>query len=569
MSGSFGMALMRRAGVVAVCALLAVVAALGPLPGSGAGVTRSALVGPQPTSPRKVMQALGVSNVPAEIVILVDVSLSMGPGYNDLYPNVRQKVLDYLGVLAQQDPQDLVGLVFFGGKDDTQVIDPGPPSRNTWLPEAPSSQETDFGWAFKQAYLMLQQARTSIKAGAVLLLSDGELSVGSEDTEYGPGFNAPGWKTLRQDVKALPMPVTGYDVPLTSNSTFTGNQYYALSQVFQPVQSLPVGVADLSSSLNMATQEILDSEVASAAAPDMNQGVRVAWSGLQGAGAKPLDLATGHAEVTLMVAATTRKVPLYLSGLSVTSTGLPVTMQGTLPDGYLLAPHQKPITLHVQLTWHPRRDGETMMGSPRTMRGTLVLGAAVSSPFTSPLQSAFGDIGFSVGGIKQGISPQFLVSEPVEYSILLLVLLLLLLLLVVAAVLVGACIAAVSRWLSGTLTVTAEGRDAEPVQLRGWWISRPTDKLVGKPGRMIVTGAPIRSRMRVRRRMRIRMLIDGRPPFDEKLLPGQDLLPAGIHVAHEPAHHARSDAADGAASGNSAPKANAADRSDNAAQGKE
>ena len=37
------------------------------------------------------------------------------------------------------------------------------------------------------------------------------------------------------------MPVTGYDVPLTSKTTYTGNQYQALSQVFHPVQSLPYG----------------------------------------------------------------------------------------------------------------------------------------------------------------------------------------------------------------------------------------------------------------------------------------------------------------------------------------
>ena len=62
----------------------------------------------------------------------------------------------------------------------------------------------------------------------------------------------------------------------------------------------------------MATQGIQDSEVASAAAPDIGQGVRVTWSRLPGADNRPLDLATGQTEVMVTVTATTRRVPLYL-----------------------------------------------------------------------------------------------------------------------------------------------------------------------------------------------------------------------------------------------------------------
>ena len=95
------------------------------------------------------MQALGVTHVPAEIVILVDVSLSMSSGDNNLFSTVRQDVLAYLGVLAQQEPQDLVGVILFGAPSDNQVTNPGPPSRHIWLPQAPYSQETDFGWVFQ------------------------------------------------------------------------------------------------------------------------------------------------------------------------------------------------------------------------------------------------------------------------------------------------------------------------------------------------------------------------------------------------------------------------------------
>ena len=547
----FGMTVKQRAGAVAVSALLAVGAALAPAPGSDADAAQSVGAGPPRASASTVIQALGISNVPAEIVILVDISLSMAPEDNGLYPTVRQQVLAYLGVLAQQDPQDLVGVILFGKRSDNQVTDPGPPSRHIWLPEAPYSQETDFGWAFQQAVQMFKDAPPDIKAGGVLLLSDGEVSVpAGDDPAYGTGFTAPGWKKLRTQVQNLPMTVTGYDVPLTSNTTFTGNQYQALSQVFQPVQSLPYGTTDLSRALNLATQGILDSEVASAAAPDIGPGVRVAWSGLRGVGGRSVDLGTGQAEVTVTVTATTRRIPVYLNRLSVTSTGLPVTMKGALHGDYALAPGQS-AAWNVRLTWHPRASGGTMTGGPRTLRGKLRLDATVSSPFTPTLQSTFGDTAFSIGGIQTSISPQFPATEPTAYSILLA----LGGLLIIVVLLVGGCAAAACAWLSGTLMVAAADGDPRPVRLRGWRVSKPTGKLIEKPGRMIVRGSPIR------RRMKVDMRIDGRPRFSERLLRGKSALPAGIEVVHQP--RARLTHSGGAAPASSGPDGEAGGRSDN------
>ncbi len=514
---------MRQAGAVAMGVLLAAGAALTPASGSEAAAARSA-TGPSQAAASTVMQALGVSNVPAEIVILVDISLSMAPGYNDLYPTVRQKVLAYMGVLAQQDPQDLVAVILFGKRSDNQVTDPGPPSRHIWLPEAPYSDETDFGWAFQQAVQMFKGAPPDIKAGGVLLLSDGELSVpAADDPAYGSGFSAPGWPELRAQVQNLPMTITGYDVPLTSNTAFTGNQHQALEQVFPSVQSLPYGTTDLSRALNLATQGILDEEVSRAAAPDIGPGVRIAWSGPRVAGGKPLDLRTGQAEVTVTATATTRRIPVYLSSLSVVSTGLPVTMRGTLPGGRMLAPGHS-ATWHVRLTWHPKASGQTMMGSPSTVHGRLRLDATVSSPFTPTLRSTFGDTVFSIGGAQSSISAQFPATEPVSYSILLA---LVILLFIAAALAVGGVAACRAR-LSGTMLVAAAGGRRRPVRLRGWRISAPTDELIGKSGRMIVRGSPIRGQMKVR------MLIDRRPKFNIWLARGKHALPAGIEVVHKP-----------------------------------
>jgi hypothetical protein len=110
----------------------------------------------------------------------------------------------------------------------------------------------------------------------------------------------------------------------------------------------------------------------------------------------------------------------------------------------------------------------------------------VSSPYTPTLRSAFGDSSFHVGGIEQGISPPFPVTEPA------LAIWLLVLLFFVGLAIVGTPVAALNR-LSGTLTLVPQGYALEELEdrwkeahLRGWRVSVLLDELIGKPGRLIV-----------------------------------------------------------------------------------
>jgi hypothetical protein len=97
-----------------------------------------------------VTQALDVSKIRAEIVIIVDISYSMDSTYNNLYDTVRNLVPALLGTLAKQEPQDLVAVITMGTRQNTRVIvNPGLPSSHTWVPPiAPNSDWTDFGLAF-------------------------------------------------------------------------------------------------------------------------------------------------------------------------------------------------------------------------------------------------------------------------------------------------------------------------------------------------------------------------------------------------------------------------------------
>jgi hypothetical protein len=515
-------AVTRRAAVVLSCVLFATSAAVGIAPRSAATATRMAVSRSTSASRKAVLRALGVGDIPAEIVILIDISESVAN--NNLYAAIRQDVPTFLRVLANKDPEDLVGVVLFGRPGDDRITDPGPPNPGIWLPPVPYSRETDFGHAFQLAVSMFRAPQAqNIKVGGVLLLSDGEVSMPfDDDPTYGTGFTAPGWKKLRTEVQGLPMTITGYDVPLTSNPAFVGNQYTALSQVFHPVQTLPYGTTDLSQALSMAKQNIVDSKVAVAAAPDSGQGVRVSWGGLRGIHGKPVDLAAGHADVMVTVTATTQHVPLHLSGLSVRSAGLPVTMKGILPGGRTLRPGQ-PATLRVPLTWAPRPSGMTMTGSSRTLRGTLQLAGTVSSTFTPTLRSVFGDTAFSVGGIRGGVSPLFMASEPAQWNISAW-------LLAFLGVVALLCAAIAFRLrMTGALVVKGvEQESGQEVRLRGRpRLSTRTDELIAEAGRMTVRGS-LRHRG-----MWVRMRIGERPEFVEFLAPGKEIFPAGITVKHK------------------------------------
>ena len=527
MSSGYLTAVMRRSAATVACLLLAACAALWTAPRSGATPTRSTDTSPPPASRDAVLQALGVRDVPAEIVLLVDISGSMES--NNLYATVRRDVRAFLQILKKDDPDDLVGVITFGGPHDGTVADPGPPNPDIWLPPQANAQETDCGPAFELAYNMfLEGAEQNIKVGGVLLLSDGEVSMPyHDDPTYGTGFTARAWKTLRAEVQALRMAITGYDVPLTGNPAFTGNQNTALSKVFYPVQQLPYSTTDLNQALGVAKLRILDRKVASVAAQDSGKGVRVSWGGLQGDHGKPLDLSTGHAYVSLTLAAATQRVPLYLSGLSITSTGLPVTMRGTIPGGLTLLPRHHPSTVRIRLTWTPKRNGQTMTGSPRSMRAALKLDATVSSGFTPTLASDF-DTAFSAGGLHGAISPLFTASEPVQWDIREVLLIVL-----GVMVVLGGCVCFMAR-MTGTLVLSTVGPvSGSPasggVRLRGLpWRSCRTQQLIGEPGRITVHGSMLGPEIRCRLR------IPKRDPFDGLLLPGEPQIQGGITVLHKP-----------------------------------
>ncbi len=478
--------------------------------------------GPPPASRSEVLAGLRVGPVRAEIVILVDISLSMSRSQNNLYSNVLAELPVLLSTLASQERQDTVVVIEFASAAATEQIYEGPPSTSATAALPPQAAEvgTNIGFAFQKAIEKLQQAPPGIQAGGVLLLSDGQLYA-PEDPGYG-SYSDPGWSQLRTEAQHLPMKVTGYGLPLTTSQALISNVSAALGKVFGTPLVLAGNPSDLNSELGTFEQQLLNTEVTSAAAPDVGKGVRVSWSGLP---ARPLDMtSSGQMDVKVTLTATTQRVPLYLTGLSVSAPRLP-TMSGTLPaSDQTLAPGQS-VTLPVHLTWRRGSGGLSLTSGRRTVQGQLVLAGHVYSTYTQTIKYSFNDTSFATGSLSGASSAQFPAITLVGWNLSFLPIILALALLLRAAF-------AFYRFrirLSGTFTLSSVDDDANVIPLSRWRLRRSvrTDDVIGIPGRMIVRGNLFD------KGMRIRLHLENRPSGELDLAPGGRTMIAGIDIVHD------------------------------------
>jgi hypothetical protein len=515
----------RRPGMRRVTAAIAVgvVAAFGML-----AIAPSAMAdGPAAAKADTVAAALGVKPVRAEIAVLVDHSVSMSAGKNnDLYPGITSELPIILDTLARQQPQDTVVLIKFAAS--AQLVYDGAAKAGLagMLPATATAGGTNIGLADQLAIQTIEQNITErgIQAAGVLLLSDGELEA-TADTQYG-SYDDPGWTELRNAVAGLRIKVTGYGLQLPTGKRYVNDISTALGTVFGNPVNIAKNTSDAIDDLETPGLSLMDSEIARAAAPDIGKGVRVSWSGLPGTGGGgPLNLTSaGHADVEVTLTATTQRVPLYLSGLTVESSGLSGAITGTLPAQDEVLPPGQPVPLRVHLTWQRKIDGFSITGSPEQKRGQLVLAGRVSSTFTQPLRYTFNDTSFSTGGLIGASSASFSATVPVFGLWLILVILAGLLLAFAMAVFIR------SRMLQGTFTVTSFDQVVEVIPLSRWRFRRfvRTDDMIGIPGRMTV-----RRNLRGKR-MKVGMQLENRPDSELELEPGGRTMISGIDILHDP-----------------------------------
>jgi hypothetical protein len=349
---------------------------------------------------------------------------------------------------------------------------------------------------------------TAPQVGDVLLLSDGQVSdTIQDDPTYGgqaPAvFTEQSWQDLGAAAGKLPFQVTGFEIPLTSDVTLQASQEAALKHVFRHVTQLQYTsdlVKDPAQTIQQiqtaTTQDVQNTKIESAAAPDSGAGVQVTWSGLPGSPGKPADLGKpGHADVKVTLQARTRRVPLCLSGIAVTSSGLPVRMRVTGLPASVEIPAGGSLTRVVTLSWPAGSSGITWWG-PRPVPAHLAMTATLSSPFESVISPV--DTGFSYGHLLGGAT-RFTADVPPVITVVDLIGLTILVLLIGFAFWLV--------WMGGELVLatgeepapaTGTGSGHPPISLRGLRRSHQIDGLLGKPARLTASGSLRRRAIKVR-----------------------------------------------------------------------
>jgi hypothetical protein len=450
----------------------------------------------------------------------------MSIGQNGLYPGVLAELPIFLSTLSKQAPHDTVAIIEFS--ETAREIYNGPPNVHAvnGLPRDATGTGSDIGAAFQQAISTLTSAAADgIQVGGVLLLSDG-LVWAPSDPAFG-SYGAPGWNLLHAEINSLPIKVTGYGLQLSTNKTLTNDLSAALGAVFGTHVMIAGSGTDLASGFLVLKQELLDSEIAATAAQDSGKGVQVSWSGLPGTdGRAPLNLTSaGQMNVKVTLTATTRRVPLYLTGLSAGSSGLPGAVSGTLPaSDQMLAPGQS-VTLLVHLTWRPGASGLSQTGGPRTVQGRLVLAGRVYSTYTQAIRHSFGDTSFSTGGLTGASSAQFAAIIPAFSNFLFIFIILVLILLLLSVI----SFYLLRIRLSGTFALTSVEDLSGVIPLSRWRWQRSvgTGEVIGIPGRMTVRGRLFG------KGMIIRLQLENRPAYEIELAPGGRTMIAGILIVHD------------------------------------
>jgi Mg-chelatase subunit ChlD len=519
----------RRTRAAAVSAVAAAAALSSATLASADTMAASAGVPPS-ASPPTVAAVLGANRIPEAIVVLVDVSSSMSGRHGGLYPQVRKELPRFLAAFAKQEPKNEAAVITFGPRSETHITQQlSRPTSKIYLPPDATAEGTDIGYAFKLALQVLDPASSGFRVGGVLLLSDGRQR--TRDSAYHT-FQSPGWQDLHRRLSSLrPMQVAGYDLPLTINRVDRQDQAAALQAVFgSNWQPLSPNLADLGSELSLARTDILQQKVRTAAQLDSGRGVRVSWDGVPGAaGARPLDLTSGQAQAQVTLTATTRRIPLYVTGLTATVSGLPWHVTARLPAASGLIAPGRPVTLPVQLTWPkvPRPADDTH--SP-TWSGQITLSGQVRSTFSDALTNWYHDRSFSLGTLTGAAASSISETIPPPPDYLRLILFCLIALLVLVAVI------GISSRLDGTLTLTTVDQVTRrlPLPRARPWLSASTEGLIGIPGKLTVLRLPFGRRMRVRLSLQRRLRAAGPLKAAGPLSEGGRTMLAGVDIVHDP-----------------------------------
>ncbi|MEU9573193.1 vWA domain-containing protein [Streptomyces massasporeus] len=508
----------RRAAAGLAALVLTAVSALvsGTDPAAARASADPARAGSAP-SRSEIYSELGLDKVPADYVVLVDVSGSMLD--KGRYSSVRSALLPFLKGLSRQD---YVALLTFGDKAETVYL--GHPSDPKGiigkLPSqaGPSSVRTDIGAALDRGLTELERPDAA-DVGSVVMFTDGKHEP-PEGSRY-PQSEGPAWNALRDRAEKLDRSreLSAYSLPLATDESGTAQLARAVPDT---TELRPDSVENLAEYLGRAAERARARKAARLIAQDAGKGVTAT---LSPTGA--LHLGEGGVRATLTLTATTERVPLTVTGLRATLDGQPLTVTG-LPRRVSLEPGTAQ-RFDVQVRGEPdagplpvRRTWEEEVG--------LTVHGKVSTPWAATLDDVAFKVPTAVNGPVKGLRLRAEVGSPVALPLLI-------------GVPVAALLTALLLWLrrnrpvlSGVLVLSPAlgGGPQEHIVLRG---RRPAcaPPRIGGSGRM--HGRRFRADDGRRGiELHLRYSPDGTPARSAGAVcrPGEAVVINGIRFAYDP-----------------------------------
>jgi hypothetical protein len=353
----------------------------------------------------EIYSELGLDQVPADYVVLVDVSGSMLN--KGRYSSVRSALLPFLKGLS---PRDYVALLTFGDQAETVYL--GHPSDPKGIIDklpaqaGPSGVQTDIGAALDRGLTELERPDAA-EVGSVVMFTDGKHEP-PKGSRY-PKSEGPAWNALQDRAEKLagPHELSAYSLPLATDESGTAQ----LARVMPDTTELrPDSVQNLAEYLGRAAERARARKAARLIAQDAGKGVTATVSPT---GA--LDVGNGGAAATLTLTATTKRVPLTVTGLRATLDGQPLTVTG-LPDRVSLEPGRAQ-RFDVQVRGEPDAGLLPVLRTWEAEVGLTVHGK-VTTPWAAPLEDVTFKVPAAVNGPAKGLRLRAEVGSPLALPLL-------------------------------------------------------------------------------------------------------------------------------------------------------
>lgn len=365
----------------------------------GAPVASSAV---EQASRAEVFDKLGVDNVGAHYVVLVDTSTSMGEEHR--YERVKTALESFFGALSASD--DLTVITFDDRPSIVVFRQKGKQDPGSMIAQLPTKlgANTDIGHALSVAVEQLQDLPASDIA-SLIVLTDG-LHKPPAGSDF-PSTTAAAWDKLSRAARKLSdsHEIQAYAMALTGD-TDVG----LVSKVFPRTREIALPQGQLTSYFNGIKDRVRAAKARTLLAEDKNGAVQAHWP--QDALAD-VDLESGSMSFDVTLKSTMSHVPLTVSRLRVSSTGQ-LPMSFSVGPRTVTIPPRKSETVTVHATWTPPDEGGPHLKRKVVRTAELKLDGDVASSWTRVIEK---DLGLKVPMTLQAGAAPMTAEEQTGYAI--------------------------------------------------------------------------------------------------------------------------------------------------------